>query len=1018
MAAPARIFLSYDTTDATVAKGLRKHLNAAFAGQQLIVCDRHDLYPGADTVRGGEAWLAWADLCIVLFSADYLSETTSQEFETAKRLEQERRPALQILIALSRTAALPADFQPFPLAPHPDEPVVDPRFDPDRQLQRVAAKARALLTNVPLAGTLSPAVIHLPLAIDDAKGRLLAQTDRLNPAPLLSVLKKIIANLSVKRVVLDIEEKFSHYYEMTRLSKISIPELERGTNDLRIDLEYLLENLTEENLQPDWRDLFIRNYFHFTHTRREQSSPPPFFIPADEIIIPETLNLPLGTQDQDLQEQVGLLSVEQKNDFRRSLLLCKDALVVGNFAAAYTYADHVRVRIDPRSAQLYEYLLVTFIQLETPLRIMQDAVMGSERRMKHIALFASRLQEYNNDSGKCPTASDDYNRAIVAEALSDAALSMYHALPNDYVRDTGKHAETAPNNRQNLRSILANMLTVCRVVHPSEELLEAAVNECCGGGKYCWIRRVDVVDDHFVFTPDGNFDLEGEIAELRYLLQQIEADEAGKIVKDAAILREDLYFSLLAKRQVLRQQLLDDARLQRPYTDTRLSIIRFVAACLLGNKVFGDTDERGKGHSFFRLALEYLMPELLTTEPDADLPEQRWLTLNMLGKVITHPDAKPYNFDAQAVIEKIIRDYAGQAGWLQVAPNLKESVFLQYLADTERDYATVRTGLAFTDIRRPQDLEARRTIISCMRRWVVCYHAYPETGQPYLDKCVREITGDGLLHNWLYFNPMTLITHPDSQSLGYDARLELAKITSLTPAYSEDELKRLIVENLFEQRIVPAYEKIKRGDETGRKEVVQLLLQTLSGYKMYPKLRYLDFVFQELTEEVKFRWLDISAISTAVNGAYATGCSFDAKTTLEEINKIHPDRYRLMEMRERLATRRHADQIERYFLEISEFRRENRRPERQIAIEIIRAVKAIFRYWPKEEFLKLAYDEVSGKGRIRWNAQFLGLFATRENHYENSYFTFNYRFELFEVKRLLATHYDEMQRVLRETGDI
>ena len=110
--------------------------------------------------------------------------------------------------------------------------------------------------------------------------------------------------------------------------------------------------------------------------------------------------------------------------------------------------------------------------------------------------------------------------------------------------------------------------------------------------------------------------------------------------------------------------------------------------------------------------------------------------------------------------------------------------------------------------------------------------------------------------------------------------------------------------------------------------------------------------------------------------------------------------------------------MERYFQEISEFRQENRRPERAITIDILRKMSGIFRYFPKEEFLQLSVRELTGKGRIRWNALFLGFFPTRENHFENKFYHFNYRFELFELKRLLDNHYTEMERVMRECGEL
>jgi hypothetical protein len=140
---------------------------------------------------------------------------------------------------------------------------------------------------------------------------------------------------------------------------------------------------------------------------------------------------------------------------------------------------------------------------------------------------------------------------------------------------------------------------------------------------------------------------------------------------------------------------------------------------------------------------------------------------------------------------------------------------------------------------------------------------------------------------------------------------------------------------------------------------------------------------------------------------------------LQEIQATDPTHYSLLDAREHIANNRHADQEARYFREISEFRHENRQPERQIAIEIIQKIKGIYRYYPKAEYLELAWDEIyskPGKYRIRWNTRLLGFVPTNTDHHENEYFNFNYKFERYELKRLLDNQYNEMQRVLREIG--
>ncbi|MBV6443006.1 MAG: TIR domain-containing protein [Haliscomenobacteraceae bacterium CHB4] len=1018
------IFLSCDQKDVATAQDLQRQLKLAFDPVQykLVFWSREDVPPEEYRAKA-KAFLEKTHLFVAVLSMNY-EDTPDVRWEAATAVEiQRNRPALQILTVLARNVAVPALLANFQTALPPGETIESHGLARDRQLLRAAESAKSVLAATPRSNEMPEAKIELPLAVQDIRERLLAQTDRINHAPLLTLLKHIIENVKTKRVVLDVEEKFKLLREQTRLSQISASELAEKARPIEIELQHLISDLPEADLVRNWKQVFIRDYFHFTDGSRSAATVPPFFVPADEIAIPETLNLPVGPRGQEAMEQIGLLSFEQKNDFRRSLLLAKDALAVKNYTQAYAHCDHVRTKIDPQSAQLYEYLLITFMQKETPGRILQEAAKGNDRMLQYVLLYAERYRKYQND-GKCPSSTGLHNLAIASESLSDAALKIYHHMPNDSVRHTGKHAESVPDNRRLMRIILDNTLKICRLVYPSEELLEAAVVESCGGGKCHWLKRVDVIGNHFQFIPDGHFDLLGEIQELLDLLQGMEAEQPGKIVKQGDLLREDLYFSLVAKRQALQQQIAEDVRRRRPFTDQRASIIRFVQSCLLGAEMFTDHDQDGRGQSFYRMALEYLLPGLLVSpDPAANLP-LRWFDLDENGEVRAHPDCAAYEFDVRAIVQKIVHDLAGRAGWLQVQPNIKESVYLDFAADVEADYEEVKKGLQWTDFRRIKDEDARRQVISCLRRWVIAWRAYPERGRVFLENCHRELSGDGLLL-WFRHDPDQLATHPQTLALGYNAQAELKMIheallamnvpdTSASSEDPESALRKTIADNLFNKSILPVYEKLKAGDEQQRPLAARLLREALSNYRLHPDTRYLDLVWRELTEELKFCWIDIT--KDGKEKTFVSVAGFDPVAVLHRLNENHPQFYSMLVARERIADRRLANQVERYFREISEFRHENRRPERELAIDILLNIKGIYRYFPKQEYLELPLRELTGKGRIRWNALLLGIFPLTENHYENRFYGFEYKWERSEIRRLLDDQFTEMQRVLRETG--
>jgi hypothetical protein len=1011
MNAPAHIYLSFDAADAQTAADFKRQLSLALQPRALVFWEAAAVPVEAFRAEAA-AFLERTNLFVAILSPNY-EDHPDVRWEAAQAVQvQAEHARLQILTLQARSAAVPRLLQPYVTALPPGETVENERIPRDRQLYRAAITAANVLDAAPATREIGIGRLELPLGIEDLRARLLAQTDRINHAPLLALLKRLIHDVGVKRGVLDVQEKFKQLREKTRLSQISIAELEQQAAPIQEDLYHLLLRLEEVDLHPEWQQIFIRDYYRFVADSRDDSTVPPFFIPVDEIIIPETLNLPVGPSEQDQLEQIGLLSFEQKNEFRRSLLLAKDALAVKNPAAAYAYCDHVRQHIDPQSAQLYEYLLITYVQQETALRAMELAVAGNDRVLQYILLFASRLRDYQSGQ-KCVSSTANHNLAIASEAVSDAALRLYHRFPNDPLRHTGKHAEAVPDNRRALRVVLGNTLKVCRLVYPSEELLEAAVIECCGGGKCHWIEKVEVVNERFQFVPNGHFDLLGEIHELQDMLRDMEAADPNKIVKGSGLLREDLYFSLLAKRQALAHQVAEDKKRRRPFTDTRESVIRFTYACLLGVEIFGENETR----SFYRLALEYLLPGLLTSATPTGLEELSWFTLDAGGEVTAHPECAKYGFDVMGIVEKIVRDMAGQAGWLKVHPNIKQAVYLKFTADTEAEWEAIRRGRSFSDFRRMDSLDARRRLIVCLHHWQIAFRAYPEAdGQAFLDRIIRELTGEDLL-DWLHFDTQgQLATLPESEALGFDALSALRDTLKDSTRYTEEDLRRSIAQHIFHKQILPQYQSIKAGDESRRGAASRLILAALCAYKLHPDPAFTDFVWQELTEEVKFRWLDVTNEGQAVAIQPASG--FDPLAVLKQLFETQPGRYRLFEMRERVATRRFRDTEARYFHEISEYRHENRLPERQVAVEILRKMKALYLFFPQAEFLKLPLDELHGRGRIRWHEKFLGVLPTTSNHYENSYFNFEYKYERYELKRLLDNQFGEMQRVLRETGEL
>lgn len=1013
------IYISFNEKDIDTADGLHRHLVQAFEGHELVFWN--PLTAAEEQYRkAAAAFLEQADLFLPCLSAHYLDHPNVRwELDYALK-EQKRRPGFQLLVVQAQATFIPGALAGFPIAPAPDQPVHGFSLGPEVQLKRVAERARDLLFSVDRAifHQEPPKGIAFSLGFEDVRERLLVLLEHCDLTPLFQLLKRLLHPERTPDDLFQLEDAFAEWRQQSQRSKLRFEAFTQTVSAIRLDLRYLIGRLDEQRFRRDWPSLFAAFYYGLQPVVAPADPLSGVFLPTGEILLPQSLNLPQSASSSAISEaETGNLTSAQQQDFRRTLVLAQDAMGIGNFNKAHDLCEHVRTNIDPQSAQLYELLLLTYLQKETPDRIVQDAVYGSSKKLNHVVVYASRLREYQR-LALCPAESGLYNLRAAAEALSEALLRLYSTFQNDYILHTGRYSTEVPDNRAAVAHCVQVAMVIYRTIHPYRGFLELAANELCNGGKYDYIRQVEIIDDEFRFASHEDFGLESEVREIIGMLEAISPDDDDALMNTQ--LRENMFFNLKAKRFRLQAQIAEEQRRFLHFTDLRDSIVELVHAALLGYKIFGDRDYPDQ-ESFLRLAIEQLLPGLLLPTASEEAPyavgDLRWFTLDEKGELATHPDSRRLRFDAKAVVEKIVRDRAGKAGWLQVAPNIKKEVYREFVADTDAQYEAIRKELQWTDIRRPNETEARQIIIRCLRQWKSAWLAYPEMGTVYLQKILQELTGSQLLQ-WMKIEPPQLVTVAESLGLGYDAAGEFRQLLELPHGMGSEEVLKMLAVNMFQRQIQPAFQKIVPRNEARRKEAGLLLLAALQLYRdLHASPAFTDFVFEELTRENKFSWMDISPDGTAIPWENAA-IPFDPVAILQQLAQIQPDRYRLLEARQRIAALRHADLKGRYFREISEYTHENRQIERQIAVDIIRKMKGLFLFYPDEAFLELPIRELEGHGRIRWHENFLGLLPSRSNHYENRYFNFDYRQELSEFRMYRTTRLQWMEHVLRQTGDL
>jgi hypothetical protein len=268
---------------------------------------------------------------------------------------------------------------------------------------------------------------------------------------------------------------------------------------------------------------------------------------------------------------------------------------------------------------------------------------------------------------------------------------------------------------------------------------------------------------------------------------------------------------------------------------------------------------------------------------------------------------------------------------------------------------------------------------------------------------------------WMYFNPDQLVAHPDSLALGFDAAQAYRQILELDLPWNKPEIEKITVRNIFQRLLEPQYAALPTGDRTRRPELTALLLQALRIYQTDPQTVYLDWVYRELTEEIKLQWIALDEAGNWLPLDLQSG-RLQPIELLEKIAGLEPQRYSLFETKRKIADKRYRELETLFLREISEFKHENGVPERQIAIGIFKRIKSLFRFFPDRRFLEIPLRELSGNGRIRWQAQFLGVFTVPENHFENLLVNFDYKAERAEFQMYRNAAAEWMEQMIRETS--
>jgi hypothetical protein len=200
----------------------------------------------------------------------------------------------------------------------------------------------------------------------------------------------------------------------------------------------------------------------------------------------ETFTFPESTQDIVIPKTEELTDAERQQ-YKRLLIQCQDDIAIQAYARAYDYCNKAREAIEPESAQLYEYLLLTYIKKEGIEKIIQETIKGDKTKFEQILLFIQRCKKYQNSPNpKCPSNTLAQNFQKIAKDFATHLKVEHRRIKSDWVLYT--EGVSSADDRQIVQNIMNLYKDIYTEIHNTEVFLSEMYFEICGAGKFQWIK--------------------------------------------------------------------------------------------------------------------------------------------------------------------------------------------------------------------------------------------------------------------------------------------------------------------------------------------------------------------------------------------------------------------------------------------------------------------------------------------------------------------------------------------------
>lgn len=778
----------------------------------------------------------------------------------------------------------------------------------------------------------------------ELKDKLLAIQQHNGLLPAADLLKQLVAEPVSLNALATLEKDYDDYVWQLNNALGDAYDWQEAYQSLNRRLSSLIHDFDPAELKPGWEGLYREATEDFTfHTEGQVFA--------------------LISRTDRVQVPSQIVYAEEQQRYKRLLYHYQDDFVVGNYKSAYETLLKVRYELEVESAQLYEYLLLSYFRKTGSKKIVQQILTGrkagEEDHLRYLMLYAGRAvslqaEEAGEDlhpdlphalTRKIHSNTVDYNVRQITRGLLLRLCEAMAELKYNYLEEgllPKEHKVFAP-----LTNILRIAARINRFIPGDILFAEQLIQELVGGHRNQWISTDEdgVLVDNYPSVPARRL-LRHARRLYSFSVDDLEESE-HRIAEDVAIQLAEKYDHLVMQGQLGVRSRNEQAMAMIDCLNT----FRTVAQIFPGDRLFYDTPIR----------------ELLEGES-----ELNWYKFTSSGTLIQREElVSAFHFNVLDHLQYLITEKYGPEQWTALYSDLRQRQY-ELLREETADLLDQINSKAYRV--RDATFTSVDRAIRYLKNCETLFHVYGDV--QHLENGLQEILGNNNFH-WFEIDSRGLTNGKLPEGLVFDAGLYLDRILRDREDVSFSECKKTIGRNYFRLHIERRYRVLMKERETygelKAEEVIEIASLLRAAAAIFANIhqdpQYRDFILDELINERLIRYLDIDG-AELIEHSDAIEAGFDVLGILGMLRSIsvHNDRLDPDFLLKETVYNRKEDMDRYYYREFHPLRRHNYLDE-----DRLRMIQLIERYFQLSQIvndralLEIPYREyVLNHGRIRW----------------------------------------------------